>query len=215
MNKKEKNKYSGELFERIIVNSFENENYVEKESKLTEEENQKCCNSAKKLLNYLKENIPIKTIKHIGKETKNQLGDILINNKISVEIKYLNSVGLGTYHNSTLSYFDRKLKLKSYKDFLKENNYYSFVNELLKENNLVANIDNSSPFTIEESKIIRKQLKDKYSDIKDYEEKIRTFYVDYLYKELINNKELIHKYVKTYIANWKVNIFDLPLYNIY
>lgn len=96
------------------------------------------------------------------------------------------------YHNSTLSYFDRKLKLKSYKDFLKENNYYSFVNELLKENNLIANIDNSSPFTIEESKIIRKQLKDKYSDIKDYEEKIRTFYVDYLYKELINNKELIN-----------------------
>ena len=53
MNKKEKNKYSGELFERIIVNSFENENYVEKDSKLTEEENEKCCNSAKKLLNYL------------------------------------------------------------------------------------------------------------------------------------------------------------------
>ena len=23
-----------------------------------------------------------------------------------------------------------------------------------------------------------------------------------------NNKEVIHKYVKTYIANWKVNIFD-------
>lgn len=192
MNKKEKNKYSGELFERIIVNSFENENYVEKESKLTEEENQKCCNSAKKLLNYLKENIPIKTIKHIGKETKNQLGNILINNKISVEIKYLNSVGLGTYHNSTLSYFDRKLKLKSYKDFLKENNYYSFVNELLKENNLIANIENSSPFTIQESKIIRKQLKDKYVDIKNYEEKIRTSYVDYLYKELTNNQELIN-----------------------
>lgn len=192
MNKKEKNKYSGELFERIIVNSFENENYVEKDTKLTEEENEKCCNSAKKVLNYLKENIQIETIKHICKETKNQLGDILINNKISVEIKYLNSSGLGTYHNSTLSYFDKKLKLKSYKDFLKENNYYSFVNELLKENNLVANIENSSPFTIEESKIIRKQLKDKYSDIKDYEEKIRKQYIDYLYKELINNKELIN-----------------------
>jgi len=192
MNKKERNKYSGELFERIIVNSFENENYVEKDSKLTEEENSKCCNSAKKVLNYLKENIQIETIKHIGKETKNQLGDILINNKISVEIKYLNSVGLGTYHNSTLSYFDKKLKLKSYKDFLKENNYYSFVNGLLKENNLIANIENSSPFTIQESKIIRKQLKDKYADIKNYEEKIRTFYVDYLYKELTNNQELIN-----------------------
>lgn len=140
----------------------------------------------------MKENIQIETIKHIGTETKNQLGDILINNEISVEIKYLNSVGLGTYHNSTLSYFDRKLKLKSYKDFLKENNYYSFVNGLLKENNLIANIENSSPFTIEESKIIRKQLKDKYVDIKNYEEKIRTSYVNYLYKELINNKELIN-----------------------
>lgn len=104
MNKKERNKYSGELFERIIVNSFENENYVEKDSKLTEEENEKCCNSAKILLNYLKENIQIETIKHIGKETKNQLGDILINNEISVEIKYLNSVGLGT-----LSQFNIKL----------------------------------------------------------------------------------------------------------
>lgn len=192
MAKKDKNKYTGELFERIIVKSFQNENYIEKDSKLTEEENIRCCNGAKNVVNYLKDNINIKKIEHIGKETKNKLGDILINDNISVEIKYITSDGLGTYHNSTLSYFDKKLKLKSYKDFLKENNYYSFVNELLKENNLVANMENSSPFTFDESKIIRKQLKYKYETIKQYEYKIRKTYIDYIYNELSNNPNLIH-----------------------
>ena len=44
-------------------------------------------------------------------------------------------------------------------------------------------------YSVEKNKLFPKALVDKFNYI-------------------INNKELIHKYVKTYIANWKVNLFD-------
>lgn len=71
---------------------------------------------------------------HIGSETSNKLGDIEIlsrNNKSnSLEVKYVD-IGNGTYHNTSINYFNVRFGTPKYTDYLLQNGYKDEVSPLL------------------------------------------------------------------------------------
>ena len=89
-----------------------------------------------------------------------------------------------------------------------KNEWYSFMNGEINQMNPLDSFDDINSIVLG---TLTETAEDKINMLNQYSvEKNKLFpkaLVD-KFNYIINNKELIHKYVKTYIANWKVNIFD-------
>lgn len=179
MSLREKNSKDGFAFEKCFVDFA---NHVKTYSKPIVED-------ARTAFYDLQEKIKFKDTKLIGDKTKNQLGDVLLDDNVSLELKYVNS-GNGTYHNTTINYWHYVFGLPLYIDFLDKEGYFDYLDSLNLGEDLQYNKNNSSPFNVKQSKIIRHNMESVYNLITKAEIPIRKKYTDEICLKLLEKNNL-------------------------
>ena len=89
-----------------------------------------------------------------------------------------------------------------------KNEWYSFMNGEINQMNPLDSFEDLNSIILG---TLTETAKDKINMLNQYSVEKNKLFPKILadnFNYINNNKELIHKYVKTYIANWKVNIFD-------
>ena len=112
---------------------------------------------------------------YTGRSTNSQLGDITTPDGATIELKYINGRSSGTYQNTSISYFET-LGFQSYQSFLLKHGYYNFLRNILP-GSIVPNESNSSPVTMQESRVIRHAYPNVAKKIASFEQQIRKQYV--------------------------------------
>lgn len=131
----------------------------------------------------------IDTIAWIGNQTKTGCGDLLINGK-KVEIKHVFD-GTGTYLNTSWENFKNQYGIPlDAKSFLKEYNLYD---ELQMKFGDKVNMNNISPFSTSQAKVIMKEHSVWYKMYKVKEESARTILVNQAYQYLLVHPETVTK----------------------
>lgn len=120
---------------------------------------------------------------YVGRATGTATGDIIVNG-ISFELK-VTSGGSGTYHNTSVSYFDN-FNIPNFKDFYKNKGYYEKIEEKIKDKYPI-NEDNMSLVSRQTSKKIRHEEPQLYKEIQEIEEEIRIKYVEMIVQYLNDN----------------------------
>lgn len=161
---KSTNQYYGKFFEcavTAVMNGEEIENKVAYE--FTEDEKELMISDGKQTAKYLIDHgFDLKKISHIGDKTSSETGDLITDDGIRIELKYIGTNSTGTYHNTSLVYF-RKFGF-DFKDYMKKFNFY----ETLKGNlgsEFTINEDAESPVTRSDSSVIRHKYSDIYTNI--------------------------------------------------
>jgi len=89
-----------------------------------------------------------------------------------------------------------------------KNEWYSFMNGEINQMNPLDSFEDLNSIILG---TLTETAKDKINMLNQYSVEKNKLFPKILadnFNYINNNKEVIHKYVKTYIANWKVNIFD-------
>lgn len=149
-------------------------------------------------------NTPYTQFKRIGQNTKNENGDIKVNNKIW-EIKHLTSniSSSGTYLNTSISTMDRYVD-KTFKDFVKESGSYEYWESQFGNKYPVR--ERLSPISnYLEADEFRKTKKEQYKVIRKLDRLTRKQYVEYCYNYFIENPESLIKFVADILSK---NISD-------
>lgn len=179
---KKDNQHYGKYFEQAIdciVNNLEIKNNTTKN--FTEDEIKTMNSDA----NSFVEKIKPKTSIHIGEETSNQNGDLILDDEI-VEIKYVAS-GKGTYFNTSVKYFE-KIGLPSFQEHLKKEGYINFLYNAFPD---LVDKENHSPVSQSNSSFIRKEHKVFFEkEIKPREALARKKYVKELYEIIKKDRNL-------------------------
>lgn len=181
---KSTNQYFGELFEVSLCNELDiNTGNFKIQYQFADDEIacvQYDANNMAKLLNNIVDFSDLNWF-YCARNTVAALGDIS-NGNMSIELKYVNS-GSGTYHNTSITYLNG-FGIIPYHDFLINHGYYDQLAKIIPS--MKANIVFNSPFTHEESHIIRHNMKNEYAEIEHIEKTIRAKYIDYVGAEIVH-----------------------------
>lgn len=180
---KKNNRFYSSFVEQNVCSYINKERVKEiKDFNFTQEEKNLMLKDCLNIVNYLQGNKAV----HIGTHTSKTNGDIELDNQI-IELKYVGS-GNGTYYNTSIEYFS-SIGLKSYRDFLAENDYLVF----LKENTGIEPSDKISPYSLKIANDIRKDMPDIYNLIVRKEKSLRAIYTIYVISQLKNNPDLSYR----------------------
>ena len=217
-NIKSDNQYFGKYFEIAVTakingdNEFPNpKNYEELCGyNFSQKEILYLNDEAKKIADYIGSN---HYASRIGNHTLTELGDIILDNKIKIELKRV-SCGSGTYHNTSI-YYLTKFGF-DFKKYMEQFQLYKAI-----ENNFPSvkiSYTNNSPVTQNDSSFIRHSNEEKYKEIekidfkmrkqfvldlaeyfKKYPEKAQEFYKDMIYKvktsQNKNNQKIVDRFI--------------------
>lgn len=144
----------------------------------------------------------------IGNAVTKERGDLLINDSIHVELKYINGKGSGTYHNTSM-YNLTQYGVKPLNEFYNEHGYYDEVSELLEKEGIDFRPDpgRNSPFTQAQGKVIRGN-KELYKKIQAVEERCRLAYVsEEIAPKVFEDQEALGSFVRS-IAHKDTHLED-------
>ena len=189
-NKRADNQYYGKYRECCVVaclNKTEvefNENY-----NFTEEEKQELYSQAKLIADYLGEE---HTAQYTGNYTKNTSGDILLDNKESVEIKTVSN-GNGTYFNTSIYYFT-KFGF-DFKDYMEKYGLYKVLKENF-ENIVTISTKNNSPISQKDSSYIRHNFQSIYeNNIVPIDEMIREEFTKDIANYFLTHVDRVYEFI--------------------
>lgn len=146
-----------------------------------------------------------------GQHTRNSIGDIdLGDGKLFAEAKYV-SCGTGTYHQTSIRYFEQKLNLKPYAgsedSFLYERGYYDELQKIFEKYNISYSINpnNISPINRRSASDIRNCEDNSYDEIEKLEYKYRSDYVSYIKEQLSQSSELVSQFYNDMLSKKKLS----------
>ena len=186
---KNENQYYAEAFETSVCEKLGVEDLPQLElSCVSESDMRKIEQDAEKMSDEIRRVVGAGKYEYIGRETGSQLGDIIGPQGERIELKYIGGKGKGTYHNTSVSYFN-DLGCTPYNDFLRANGYYDFLREELPKG-IVPNEKAASPVTMQESHVIRHEYPDAAKRIAEEEKRNREKYVQHVC-DTIGNRDLV------------------------
>ena len=181
---KSTNQYFGELFEIALCNELDiNTNDFKIDHVFSKDEIDSVKSDAKCMGDLLRQSIDFNSSDwfYCARSTVSSLGD-LSDGSTTIELKYFSN-GSGTYHNTSINYLNN-LGIESYHDFLNRHGYYQELARIIPD--MKANTNSNSPFSNEQSHIIRHTMKSEYAAIEEIEANIRAKYVSYVVDEICN-----------------------------
>lgn len=185
---KELNQYYGKDFEKLVYKKLSNKE-VPLSNKVLCLDIGKMKEDALLMADFIKSKIDIKNVTYTGNNVNKRNGDLNIDGK-DIELKYVGNSGSGTYFNTSMIFLEQ-IGLKSFREFDKPIRDYLF-NFFGKQV-----YDNTSPVTMAQSKEFRYKNIKEYEELKKIDKAWRKKYVDYIYNELVSNKQLFNKFVKS------------------
>lgn len=205
-NIKADNQYFGKYFEIAIVEKLKGNKNVPnpkdyddvKDYNFSDQDLITLNKQAEKLQHYIGE---VSTANRVGNHTVSGIGDIVLNDKITVEVKRV-SVGSGTYHNTSVYYFTEFGF--NFKDYMAMFKLRETIEKYFPEVNV--NYKNNSPVNQETSHLIRHSNKiEEYEIIKKIDEKMRLQFVNDIVTFFRNNPDKAQIFYKDMIEKRKIS----------
>ena len=200
------NQYFGKYFEIAIVEKCNNNMNIPnphdyedvKDYNFTEQDLIVLNEQAKRVQQYIG---TVSTAIRVGNHTVSGVGDILIDNTITMEVKRV-SAGSGTYHNTSVYYFSEFGF--NFKDYMASFKLRETIEKYFPEINV--SYKNNSPVNQENSHIIRhSNHKEDYEKIKEIDEEMRLQFVKDIVNFFRNHPDKAQIFYKDMIEKRKIS----------